>query len=232
MDESTKFKEALNNYYSLKRDYDEAFNRVMISLRGNKQMTPSQKRERLKKRCVNCDYMGQEGTIFKIEVKHNSDPLETHRILIATCGNPSKAQKCNLNIQLDVGRFCLLPRIVEDLTEKFNLTLTNNIIEDNKFNFGYMSKEEGLANLPLLESAAETAKKDLGEYSEELRKIEMNEELENEIKTEEKLMQTFLEEFKQRMKIYYQDANRDKAQLKELMREYKIEYFDFLTCIH
>jgi hypothetical protein len=174
----------------------------------------------------------QEGTIFKIEVKHSSDALETHRVLSATCGNPDKSLKCKLNIELDVGRFCLLPRVVEDLTEKAKSIATNNVVMDNKFKFGYMSKEEGLEALPILENEAETVKRDLGDYKKALEEIEVNEADEQEIKTETLLMKEFLEEFKRRMKLHYlSDMAGDMRRLKELMREFKTEYFDKKTKI-
>jgi DnaJ-domain-containing protein 1 len=240
MDESAKFKEALDKYYKLKRDYEEEFSRLMFSIRGYEKLSLAEKRHRLEKRCVNCSFIGkydkiakkvQEGTIFKIEVKHSSDPLETHRILSATCGNPSKSQKCKLNIELDVGRFCLLPRIVEQLTEKAKMIATNNAIMDNKFNFGYMSKEEGLQALPILEKETEAVNRDLGDYKKQLEEIEVNEKVEDEIKTDKRLMTEFLEDFKRRMKLHYLTGDERKQNLKALMREFKTEYFDRRTKI-
>jgi DnaJ-domain-containing protein 1 len=233
MDESAKFKEALTNYYNLKQDYDDAFRRLMLSLRENDKLSLAKKRQRLEKKCVNCDFIGkyqggkvQEGTIFKIEVKQNSDPLQTYRVLSATCGNPVESEKCKLNIELDVGRFCLLPRIIEELEEEKKTIDTNNIIMDNKASFGYMSKEEALQVLPLLVGGAETVKRDLGDYKKELERIEANEEEEAFVKAEERTMQVFLEEFKKMMKLYYLDAGNNRSQLKEKMREFKVGYAD------
>jgi DnaJ-domain-containing protein 1 len=125
-----------------------------------------------------------------------------------------------------------LPRIVEELTEKAKMIATKNVIMDNKFKFGYMSKEEGLEALPILESEAETVKRDLGEYKKVLEKIEVNEADEQEINTNKRLMTEFLEEFKRRMKLHYlSDMAGDERILKELMREFKTEYFDKRTKI-
>ena len=66
----------------------------------------------------------------------------------------------------------------------------------------------------------------LGDYKKELERIEASEEEEALIKAEERAMEVFLEEFKQMMKLYYLDAGRDKSQLKERMREFKIGYAD------
>ena len=108
---------------------------------------------------------------------------------------------------------------------------TNNAIMDNKFNFGYMSKEEGLQALPILEKETEAVNRDLGDYKKQLEEIEVNEKVEDEIKTDKRLMTEFLEDFKRRMKLHYLTGDERKQNLKALMREFKTEYFDRRTKI-
>ena len=213
--EKEKFERALNNYYSLKKAYEESFESLKESLLENKALSWDERRKKMVKKCVNCGREG--GTIFSIQPVQNNDPLFTYRILSAECGNP---KKCNLNIKLNVGRFCLLPKIIEDLEKEKEMKKTEIIHLRNQAKFGYVSTEEA-ATTPLLDD--ETSVEDsltffLNEYKKK------HNESNDDNKAKEQEISIWLDSFKKRIKLHRLNGG-SMEELEILMREYKENYF-------
>lgn len=84
---------AIEEYYTLKNDYEQVYNAKRKSIMSNKSATKQQKREAaqsIKIPCVHCKRM--VGTLFSTQ----------DRVLIAKCGDTSNP--CPLNIQIYKGR--------------------------------------------------------------------------------------------------------------------------------
>lgn len=127
---SISFNTALFNYYKLKREQEEKFNKEKAKLIKNVVLTTKEKRERLRdleKKCPSCGKNG--GIIFS----------QDKNLLIAKCGNSLKP--CKLDIQLQKATYQNLNNQISNI----NQNIKNNKIQTvkSKFNFlfGY-DKEE------------------------------------------------------------------------------------------
>ena len=90
----SKFNQALNDFYKLKRQYEDQIQKEISKLRKNTILTTKEKHDKfkqLKLKCVNCGKSG--GTIFKLE----------DSILSAICGNVENP--CNLDIKLQKAKY-------------------------------------------------------------------------------------------------------------------------------
>jgi hypothetical protein len=210
--EHKKFETALTNYYRLKKRYEESLETMKKPLLENKNLSLIEKRNRMVKKCINCGREGG-GTIFSIETVHNSDPLFTYRILSAECG--SSKEKCNLNIKLNVGRFSLLPQIIEDLKKEQNINETNIIKLKNQSKFGYITEEEA-ATTPLIDDENSIGG-NLKYFLETKKKINESDDV-IKSKEQEKEISIWLESFKKQIKT--------PLDLETFMRDYKENYFD------
>jgi hypothetical protein len=211
------YDESLSIYYRLKKDYDKSNQQLLSRLRESAKLSLDQKRKKIRKKCVNCDYAGKEGTIFSVEVKHNSDPLYTSRILSAKCGNPMESQKCSLHIELDTGRFCLLPRIIEEKTDELDQIEAARRLINIKSKFGYIEKEELEATLA---SESKIANDGLVYFDGQLKGLQMNKNNE-EIGRLERETSTTLRDFKNAML-----SKPVEEELKLLMTDFVRDYID------
>jgi hypothetical protein len=138
---SVTFDEALNNYYKLKEKYEEQLINDKASVLSKYKLSWREKRREYKnlvKKCVNCGQSG--GTIFT----NFLDKQDDTRVLSAVCGHV--ANPCPLNIKLDLGFFEPITYYIQ-INEDFVKEMKNKIIEDkNKLLFGYISKEDAIAN--------------------------------------------------------------------------------------
>ena len=85
----SKFNQAVNDFYKLKRQYEDQIQKEISKLRKNTILTTKEKYDKFKQikfKCVNCGKPG--GTIFNSE----------DSMLSARCGNIENP--CNLDIKL------------------------------------------------------------------------------------------------------------------------------------
>ena len=136
-------KDSLNEYFKLKRTYE---NKIMINKKkiiNNSTLSNREKHSeylKLKPKCINCQRPG--GTIFKITGFKESDTEEAYRQYNAQCG--IIADPCNLDIKIQIGKYELFTEILDNLQNEIKNT-KNQIIDDkNKLLFGYLTSNEVL----------------------------------------------------------------------------------------
>jgi hypothetical protein len=132
-------KEAIDNYYKLKYKYEEQIKKNKQVLINNPKLSIREKRKQFKEykpKCINCQR--PVGSIFSVKYDEN----EETRNILSFCGD--RVNPCNLNINIDLGNYMLLPDVLKinegDITE-----IKNNIILDkNKLLFGLINTEKAL----------------------------------------------------------------------------------------
>ena len=143
-------KEALNNYFKLKLNYEKKIQQNKKSIIKNKRLSNRDKRSeflKLKPKCISCDRPG--GTIFKVRYFSDLENEEPHRQYIATCG--IIVEPCNLDYKINIGRTEGLPKMLDDIQEEIKNIKYNIINNKNKLLFGYLTGEEVLSNFDDLE---------------------------------------------------------------------------------
>ena len=134
-------KEALNEYFKLKTNYEKKINANKKKIINNSTLSNREKRSeflKLKPKCINCQRPG--GTIFKITYFKETDKTEAYREYVSQCGIIS--DPCNLNIKIQIGKYELLPDILNGIQKEIT-DLKNQVIDDkNKLLFGYLKTNE------------------------------------------------------------------------------------------
>ena len=136
-------KEALNEYFRLKLNYEI---HIMINKKKILNNTTLSKREKrseflkLKPQCINCKRPG--GTIFQTRFIPETDEEEPYRQYSASCGVVSNP--CNLNIKIQMGNVEFLPSILNTLQNDIKSVKDKIIDYKNKSLFGYLTTEKVL----------------------------------------------------------------------------------------
>ena len=124
------FQQALFNYYKLKRQQEEKFNKEKAKLLNNDVLTIHEKRTRLQqleKKCVACGKKG--GIIFRSE----------KNLLIAKCGNNIKP--CTLDIKLQKATYDNINNQIAQLNNNIKNNKILTIKSKYNFLFGYEPEE-------------------------------------------------------------------------------------------
>jgi len=111
--DSSKVEEAMNRYYKLKGEYDKKYNNAKKKLTAaGKGLSVDEIKKKLKNLrigCINCKQIG--GTIF-------TDPINGRSLLTAKCGHVEAP--CALDIQIQQGKWMLLPTAAEMTQDSLN----------------------------------------------------------------------------------------------------------------
>ena len=124
------FDDAIANYYRLKHQYEQKYNKEKSKLIKNNILTRGEKRARLanyERKCVSCGKTG--GTIFKQE----------NNVLIAQCGHT--INPCKLNIQLQKAKY----NNINDEIQNIHKNILNNKFSTikSKYDFLFGFEKEG-----------------------------------------------------------------------------------------
>ena len=119
--DSSKVEEAMNRYYKLKGEYDKKYNNAKKKLtaagKGLSIDAIKKKLKNLRIGCINCKQSG--GTLF-------TDPINGRSLLTAKCGHAE--DPCALDIQIQQGKWMLLPAAAEMTQDSLN-TIKADIID-------------------------------------------------------------------------------------------------------
>jgi hypothetical protein len=121
---------AINNYYKLKKEYEDALYKQKKRILKNTDLTKREKKKqfnRIRHKCINCKKTG--GTVFT-----NKD-----RILKAVCGNTK--QPCKLNIEIKKGEYIQMNKMMDILFKDLETNKTSIIKTKLEFLFGYIDEE-------------------------------------------------------------------------------------------
>ena len=132
---------SINEYYKLKSNYENEINKNKKNIINNTSLSWKEKRiefQKLKPKCINCKRPG--GTIFSIKLDNSTN----NRHLKAICGILSNP--CNLNINIELGKYEELPYILKDTEKEINEIKLNIIDDKNKLLFGFIKTDLALNN--------------------------------------------------------------------------------------
>lgn len=227
-----EFNEALEKYYALKNNYELSFQEQKKEICERKNLSWKEKRNLLKKKCVgNCGYVGKqgrEGSIFTVKSVENDNLINGYRVLEGYCNNPDISQRC-FHIELNVGRFELLPNILKETKDEIKDIQVKEIVLSNEHRSGYISKEDTISahstntvenanSNDVLEDNKKRYESILNKYENNLKEYEQTELAVN----------NTLKEIKKRLfdRNFNMDSNEQRAELKRLMHEYKADVYE------
>ena len=151
--ESPEYLEILNQYYSLKKNYETKKQEKKMRILGNDNLSMKQKQDaysKLKMNCINCGR--RVGTIFK-----NDDG-----ILYAICGD--KTNPCILNIKINTGKFVELKELVDIFQVGVDESKEAIIIIKLNLLFGYSNEADTLKKFNYLKKELTDDLESLMEY--------------------------------------------------------------------
>jgi len=138
-------KEALNEYFKLKLNYETKIKNNKKKILNNTTLSNREKRSeylKLKPKCINCQRPG--GTQFKINYFESTNADEPYRQYSATCG--IVADPCNLDIKINIGKTNLLTDLLNNIQKDIADTKNKVIDNKNKLLFGYLNTKDVLEN--------------------------------------------------------------------------------------
>lgn len=149
----TTYLEQLNEYYNLKKNYENSIEKEKRNIINNEKLSSKEKRyeyEQIKHKCINCKR--PVGSIFSLKY----DTEKEGRILKAMCGD--KVNPCPLNIVISLGEFDTYSANIKNIEDIIKTDKNTIIKEKNKLLFGYTQTEDAL-------STFETLKNNISEYT-------------------------------------------------------------------
>lgn len=152
MSKLLKWSEAVNDYYQLKRVYEEERMRLVKESSASKE----KKKLDLKVPCVDCG--NTKGTKFEIYYDKEKDG----RMLTAVCGNV--VDPCSLDIKIFCGCTETYGSLISSLEKEITDLKQKIIDEKNKLLFGFISSESAVDKF-------DKYKKDLAELTERLTSV-------------------------------------------------------------
>jgi hypothetical protein len=179
-EENKEFVEALNQYYILKTNYENKYNKDKMKIIKDKTRSWKEKRQEFKKlkpKCINCKR--PVGTRFT-QTYDNENLCTFFR---AVCG--SLSEPCNLNIELKLPQCEIYPDVIHNFEKEINDEKKNIINNKNKLIFGYINSEEAVELFDEIKERIQDNSDLLTYYLEEYIDIvdnrERNEELKEQI---------------------------------------------------
>ena len=187
---------ALNNYYKLKNEYDEAYQTNIKRIIGMKGLSWKEKRiefQKIKRKCINCHR--PVGTLFTDKAKEIED-----KHLLAVCGD--RVKPCPLNIDINTSYVVILTDFMADDEKTLNEYKKQIVIDKNDLLFGYISSEDAITKFDELKEQMVSAVKNY-----EFESLQYYELIDNPKKMEE-------------LRKQQKNINDKIVEIKLLMREY------------
>jgi hypothetical protein len=129
------WQDGVNDYYKLKRDYENSINKDVKKI--DKNMSIAEKRKEFKKlkpKCIDCNR--PVGTIFSSKY----DEEKEGRILTAVCGD--MVNPCNLNISIFCGYIETYPEMITKIENEIKQIKNEIIVDKNNILFGFANSDE------------------------------------------------------------------------------------------
>ena len=201
-DEKDKITDAINEYYKLKMKYEADLSKNKKKIINNTRLSLKEKRRefaQLKPKCINCKRPG--GTIFSTTFDKTADSRE----LKAICG--IRAQPCNLNITILVGKFELFPLTLNDLSQDIKDEKTKIINNKNQNIFGYITAAQTVKLFEELKEQVSDTTALYMSYLEEYLDIIDNKQKNNDLKRDQEFFYSFLTEIHTAIGLFHSSDN-------------------------
>jgi hypothetical protein len=195
---------ALNEYYKLKNKYEVENMKNKKKIMNNTTLSNKEKRQeyvKLKPKCINCKRPG--GTLFSVKsfpLDNEKETKEAYKEFKAQCG--ILADPCNLNITIQIGKYNLLPNVIQNIEKEIKLSKDTIIDNKNKLLFGYITTETALEDFENEKVFVNTYTSLLEEYLNEYIKITDNPEKNRELKESLEKSYEFIEKIKESIRLY------------------------------
>lgn len=140
-------KEALNEYFRLKEKFEHDIQLNKRKIINNPTLSKREKRSeylKLKPKCINCKRPSKLGTVFSITYYAADDKTSAYRKFKSSCGD--LADPCNLNIEINLGEYEPLDKLMSDIRNDINKTKNEVINDKNKLLFGLITTETVIEN--------------------------------------------------------------------------------------
>jgi len=143
-------KDALNEYFRLKESFENANKTIKKKIMNNPTLSKREKRAeylKIKPKCINCKRPSKFGTLFSITFHPSDDKTDAYRSFKSVCG--FLADPCNLNIELNLGQYEPLDKLMNDIRNEIKNTKNNIINDKNKLLFGLVTTEKAIEDFEL-----------------------------------------------------------------------------------
>jgi hypothetical protein len=200
--ENIEFYEALEQYYKLKSNYENNYEKDKIKIIKDQTKSWREKRsefQKLKPKCINCKR--PVGTRFT----NVYDTKEAATILRAVCG--SLSEPCNLNIELKSTKIELYPEIIQGLEKDIRESKLDIINSKNKLIFNYINSEEAIEIFDKIKGNIQDTTDILAFYLEEYIQITENREKESILKEDIEKSYLMVNDMKELVKKYEETSN-------------------------
>ena len=197
-----KINDAINEYYKLKMNYEADLSKNKKKIINNTRLSLKEKRRefaQLKPKCINCKRPG--GTIFSTTFDKTADSRE----LKAICG--IRAQPCNLNIAILVGKFELFPITLSELSQDIKDEKTKIINNKNRNIFGYITAAQTVTLFEKLKEQVSDTTALYMSYLEEYLDIIDNKQKNNDLKRDQEFFYSFLTEIHNAINLFHTSDN-------------------------
>ena len=199
-------KNAIYEFYKLKNTYETQIMQDKKKIMNNKLFSISEKKseyKKLKPKCITCKRSG--GTIFSIKYYEGDENNNSHREFKALCG--VIADPCNLNINIKVGVYDLLPDILTNLEDAIKEIKNKIINEKNKLLFGYTSSDYAIEIFNEYKKQLEDFSSILNEYLKKYMEIVDNKEKNTVLSQDIERSYDYINQIKDTIKSYDETDN-------------------------
>jgi hypothetical protein len=201
-EEANKINDSINEYYKLKMKYEADLSKNKKKIINNTHLSLKEKRRefaQLKTKCINCKRPG--GTIFSTTFDKTADSRE----LKAICG--IRAQPCNLNITILVGKFELFPITLNDMSQDIKDEKTQIIHNKNRNIFGYITAQQTVQLFEQLKEQVSDNTSLYMSYLEEYLDIIENKQKNNDLKRDQAFFYGLTTEIHNAINLFHSSDN-------------------------
>ena len=202
MEDKDKVSDAINEYYKLKMKYETEVFKNKKKIINKTQLSLNEKRRefaQIKPKCINCKRPG--GTIFSTTVDEKANSRE----LKAICG--ARAQPCNLNITILVGKFELFPLILNEMSRDIKGEKTKIIDNKNRNIFGYITAKQTVELFDFLKEQVSDSTTLYMSYLEEYLDIVDNKQKKDDLKRDQEFFYAFVADINNAINLFNSTDN-------------------------
>jgi CII-binding regulator of phage lambda lysogenization HflD len=194
---------AISEFYKLKSKYETDILKKKKVIINDITLSSQEKKnefKKLKPKCINCKRPG--GTLFSVKFFTGKDEYREFKSVCGVVADP-----CNLNITVQVGKYDLLPVVLEGIEKEIDDNKKSIIDDKNRLLFGLMTTETALQKFEGVKDYIANLTSLLETYLDEYNSITDN--LEKKLELKESIIKSYfyIDEIKESIKQFNQENN-------------------------
>ena len=194
---------AISEFYKLKSKYETDILKKKKVIINDVTLSSQEKKnefKKLKPKCINCKRPG--GTLFSVKFFTGKDEYREFKSVCGVVADP-----CNLNITVQVGKYDLLPVVLEGIEKEIDDNKKSIIDDKNRLLFGLMTTETALQKFEGVKDYIANLTSLLDTYLDEYNSITDN--LEKKLELKESIVKSYfyIDEIKESIKQFNQENN-------------------------